>query len=82
MQSIAVGAPTQFLTASKSIKDFLLRLEARSFAGKYGFAFDTRYDSFMAGSAARYIEKRLETTGYADNQSSYISDSQENENSL
>jgi hypothetical protein len=45
------------------MKDFLLRLEARSFAGRYDFAFDTRYDSFMAGSAAKYIEKRLETTG-------------------
>jgi|GEM_PF-1159951 len=59
------------------MKDFLLRLEARSFAGRYGFAFDTRYDSFKVGSAAKYIEKRLETTRHADNQSSYITDSQE-----
>lgn len=60
---IAVGAPTQYLTASKPMKVFLSLLEGRSFAGKYGFAFDTRYDSFMAGSAAKYIEKRLKTTG-------------------
>ncbi|MGB6672371.1 MAG: hypothetical protein WBE34_08055 [Candidatus Nitrosopolaris sp.] len=58
-----MGAPTQFLTASKAMKDFLLRLEAGSFARKYGFTFDTRYDSFMAGSAAKYIDKRLGTTG-------------------
>jgi hypothetical protein len=31
----------------------------------------------MVGSAAKYIEKRLETTRHADNQSSYITDSQE-----
>jgi hypothetical protein len=45
------------------MKEFLSRLEGRSFVGMYGFAFDTRYDSFMAGSAAKQIEKRLETTG-------------------
>lgn len=62
---IAVGAPTQYLTASKPMKVFLSQLEgtSKSFAGKYGFAFETRYDSFMAGSAARYIEKRLEKIG-------------------
>jgi hypothetical protein len=36
---------------------------SRNFAGKYGFAFDTRYDSFMAGSAAKYIEKKLDKIG-------------------
>jgi flavorubredoxin len=61
---IAVGAPTQYLTASRPMKEFLSRLEGnRSLAGKYGFAFDTRYDSFMAGSAAKYIEKRLKKVG-------------------
>jgi flavorubredoxin len=61
---IAVGAPTQYLTASRPMKEFLSLLEGnRSLAGKYGFAFDTRYDSFMAGSAAKYIEKRLKTVG-------------------
>ena len=53
----------QYLTASKPMKVFLSLLKGRSFADKYGFAFDTRYDSFMAGSAAKYIEKRLKTTG-------------------
>jgi hypothetical protein len=45
------------------MKVFLSLLKGRSFADKYGFAFDTRYDSFMAGSAAKYIEKTLKTTG-------------------
>jgi flavorubredoxin len=62
---IAVGAPTHFLKASKPMKEFLSGLEGASkkFAGKYGFAFDTRYDSFMAGSAAKYIEKKLDEIG-------------------
>ena len=62
---VAVGAPTHYLKASKPMKDFLSQLEgaSRNFAGKYGFAFDTRYDSFMAGSAAKYIEKKLDKIG-------------------
>jgi flavorubredoxin len=62
---VAVGAPTHYLKTSKPMKDFLSQLEgaSRNFAGKYGFAFDTRYDSFMAGSAAKYIEKKLDKIG-------------------
>ncbi|AIF82958.1 putative flavoprotein [Candidatus Nitrososphaera evergladensis SR1] len=60
---IAIGAPTQFVTASKPIKQFLERLRALDLKGKYGFAFDTRLDDVMAGSAAEYIEKKLVTYG-------------------
>ena len=62
---IAIGAPTHFLTASKSMKEFLLRLESSysNSAVAYGFAFDTRYDCFFAGSAAKYIEKKLQKIG-------------------
>ena len=62
---IAIGAPTHFLTASKSMKELLLRLESSysNSAVTYGFAFDTRYDSFFAGSAVKYIEKKLEKIG-------------------
>jgi flavodoxin len=62
---IAIGAPTHFMTASKSMKEFLLRLEDsyNNFAVTHGFAFDTRYDSFFAGSSAKYIEKKLEKIG-------------------
>jgi flavorubredoxin len=56
---LAVGAPTQALTASKPMKEFLSRIEKTSFRNKYGFAFDTRFDTRFAGSAAKYIEKKL-----------------------
>lgn len=60
---IAVGAPTHHTTASQSMKDFLKQLGTNDFIGQYGFAFDTRISYFFAGSAAKYIEKRLEEMG-------------------
>jgi flavorubredoxin len=60
---IALGAPTQFETASRPMKEFLERLKDLDLKSKYGFAFDTRLDDIMAGSAAEYIEKKLETYG-------------------
>jgi multimeric flavodoxin WrbA len=62
---IAIGAPTHFMTASKYMKEFLLHLESSysNSAVAYGFAFDTRYDCLFAGSAAKYIEKKLEKIG-------------------
>ena len=61
---IAVGAPTQALTASKPIKDFLLQMEGVSnLRGKYGFAFDTRFRSRLARSGAKFIEKKLTQLG-------------------
>ncbi len=62
---IAIGAPTQMFTASKPMKDFLVKLESVSgLRGKYGFAFDTRFSSRLSGSAAKYIEKKLEELGF------------------
>ena len=61
---IAIGGPTQMFTASKPMKDFLLKLEdVQSLKGKLGFAFDTKFGSAFSGSAAKYIEKRLEAFG-------------------
>lgn len=60
---IAVGAPTQIRTASTPIKEFLSSLKFTSLAGKYGFAFDTKFDSRISGSAAKYIEKKLQDLG-------------------
>jgi len=60
---LAIGGPTHYQTASKRMKDFLGRLEQVNLRGKYGFAFDTRVDSFWAGSAAKFIEKKLKTLG-------------------
>jgi flavodoxin len=61
---IAIGGPTQMFTASKPMKDFLLKLEeVQGLNGKFGFAFDTKFESRLAGSAAKFIEKRLLDVG-------------------
>ncbi len=61
---IAIGGPTQMFTASKPMKDFLLKLDTvQDLKGRFGFAFDTKFGSRLAGSAAKYIEKRLEELG-------------------
>jgi flavorubredoxin len=61
---IAVGAPTQMFTASRPIKDFLLKLAGvQGLRGKHGFAFDTKFASRLSGSASKYIEKTLKDLG-------------------
>jgi flavorubredoxin len=60
---IALGAPTQYITASKPMKVFLDRLKADNLKGKYGFAFETKLESIMSGSAAKFIEKKLKDIG-------------------
>jgi len=61
---IAVGAPTQAFSAHKPMKDFLSKLEGgTSLQGTLGFAFETKIDSRLSGSAAKYIEKKLEEFG-------------------
>jgi hypothetical protein len=47
------------------MKEFLGKLEAVDLAGKYGFAFDTKLDSRLSGSAAKHIEKELASRGLA-----------------
>ncbi len=61
---IAVGAPTQAFSAYKPMKDFLSKLEGMtSLRGVPGFAFDTKIDSPLSGSATKHIEKRHEDLG-------------------
>jgi flavorubredoxin len=61
---IAIGAPTQMFTASRPMKDFLLKLErVKGLRGKYAFAFDTKFASRLSGSASKYIEKTLKELG-------------------
>ena len=60
---LAIGGPTHYRTVSEPMKDFLDKLEQVNLRGKYGFAFDTRVDSFWAGSAAKFIEKKLKALG-------------------
>jgi len=60
---VCIGAPTEGFTASKSIKELLAKLRGIELVGEYGFAFDTKLDSRLSGSAAKFIEKELSNQG-------------------
>ncbi len=60
---LALGAPTQYLTVSKPMKVFLERIKGLDLKGVRGFAFDTKLDSRLSGSAAKFIEKKMEEAG-------------------
>jgi menaquinone-dependent protoporphyrinogen IX oxidase len=60
---LAVGGPTEVMSASGPMKNFLAKLPTVELRGKRGFAFDTRYTAPLSGSAGRYIEKHLERIG-------------------
>ncbi len=62
---LALGGPTEMFTASKEVKEFLLRIPERSLAGSNGFAFETKLAMRLSGSAGKYIERRLEHLGAA-----------------
>ncbi len=62
---IAIGAPTQMFTASKPMKDSLVKLEnVPGLRGKHGFAFDTKFNGRLSGSASKFIEKKMEDLGF------------------
>jgi len=56
---MAIGSPTHIRTLSKSMKAFLEKLESVDIKGKKAFAFDTKMQSWWAGSAGKGIEKKL-----------------------
>lgn len=60
---VCIGAPTEAFSASKPIKDFIAKLDGAGLAGKWGFAFDTKLDWRISGSAAKFIEKELKRLG-------------------
>lgn len=60
---LAIGGPTEKMSASQPMKEFLAKLPTTALRGKRGFAFDTRYDVPMSGSAGKVIEKSLERLG-------------------
>lgn len=60
---ICVGAPTETFGPFKPVKEFLAKLDGAGLSGKYGFAFDTRVDSHLSGSAAKSIESELKSLG-------------------
>jgi flavodoxin len=60
---ICVGAPTEAFSATKPMKEFLGKLKNTDLSGKFGFAFDTKLDWRLSGSAAKFIEKELNNLG-------------------
>ncbi len=60
---VCLGAPTEAFSASQPMKEFLRSMTGASLAGKKVFAFDTKVDWRMSGSAAKYIEKELGSMG-------------------
>ena len=60
---VAVGATTRSFSASRPTKDFLQNLKNIDHAGIYGFAFDTKIDSRLSCSPAKFIEKELINLG-------------------
>ncbi len=60
---ICMGGPTEALTATREVKDFLHTMGDVDIGGKFGFAFDTKLDSRLSGSAAKYIEHALDDSG-------------------
>ena len=60
---VCIGAPTEWHSSSKPMKEFLRKLRAADLAGKYAFAFDTKLRQPLSGSAAQFIEKELKRLG-------------------
>ena len=72
---ICLGGPTEVFTATREVKEFLSAMGGIDMDGKFGFAFDTKLDSRMSGSAAKYIEHALDDRGVhliADRQSAIV----------
>lgn len=60
---MVVGGPMHTFSASKSMKEFLEGLKGVDVRGKFAFAFDTKYDRLVSGSAAKHIETELKKLG-------------------
>jgi flavodoxin len=60
---VCLGGPTEVFTATREVKEFLNTIRSVDLEGKFGFAFDTKLDSRMSGSAAKYIEHALDDSG-------------------
>lgn len=60
---LIVGGPTEAFSASGPVKRWLDSLAGLDLRGKAFFAFDTRIDSRLSGSAGGFIERSLERLG-------------------
>ncbi|MFX1316131.1 MAG: flavodoxin domain-containing protein [Promethearchaeota archaeon] len=56
---IGIGGPTHFHGISKNMKSFLSRIKHIKMEDKYGFAFETKGEFRLAGSAAKQITRYL-----------------------
>ncbi|MFX1302019.1 MAG: flavodoxin domain-containing protein [Promethearchaeota archaeon] len=56
---IGIGGPTHYRGASKKMKSFLNRIKHLKMEDKYGFAFETKGEFRLAGSAAKRITRYL-----------------------
>jgi len=56
---IGIGGPTHYHGASKKMKSFLNKIKHLKMEGKYGFAFETKGEFRLAGSAAKRIARYL-----------------------
>jgi flavodoxin len=56
---IGIGGPTHFHGASKPMKAFLKKIKGVNIENKQGFAFETKADFRLAGSAAKIIMRYL-----------------------
>ncbi|MFX0020801.1 MAG: flavodoxin family protein [Candidatus Hermodarchaeota archaeon] len=59
---IGIGGPTHYHGASKKMKSFLKKIRNLKMEGKYGFAFETKGEFRLAGSAAKRITRYLNKT--------------------
>ena len=60
---VCLGGPTEVFGATKPMKEFLEALSGVDLEGKFAFAFDTKLDSRLSGSAAKFIEHALDDDG-------------------
>jgi flavorubredoxin len=60
---VCAGGPTEWLTASRPMREFISGLEGIDLSGRLGYAFETRLDRPLSGSAAKPIERGLKRVG-------------------
>ena len=60
---LAIGGPTHVHGVSKPMKAFFEKLKSLDIRDRKAFAFDTRLESWWAGSAAKGIENRMKKLG-------------------
>jgi flavodoxin len=61
---VVAGCPTHAWSMSRRAKRFFQRLEQLSYDGRIAAAFDTKFRSRLAGSAAGKVSRALEKMGF------------------